>query len=59
MDRLHRGSMGEILTTLAYIPDLSISDNVLLNIFFSGLDMKSALDIDITAGGSFAHRTPT
>jgi hypothetical protein len=29
-----------------------------LEIFCSGLDMKSALDLDIATRGSFAHKTP-
>jgi len=47
------------LCLLASSLDLSIPNDVSLNIFCSGLDMKSALDLDITAGGSFAHTTPT
>jgi hypothetical protein len=37
--------------------DLSIPDDVSLNIFCSGLDMKSALNLNISAGGSFAQTT--
>jgi hypothetical protein len=44
---------------LASSPDLSMSDDVSLDIFCLGLDMKSALDLDVAAGGSFAHKTPT
>ena len=47
------------LRLLASSLDLSIPDDASLDIFCSGLDMKSALDLDITAGDSFAHTTPT
>ena len=46
------------LRLLATSPDLSLPEDVSLDIFCSGLDMKSALDRDIIAGGSFAHTTP-
>ena len=44
---------------LATCPDLSIPEDVSLHIFYTGLDMDSADDLDIIAGGSFAHRSPT
>jgi hypothetical protein len=37
---------------------LSIPDHVLLQHFHSGLDKESAFYLDITAGGSFMHKTP-
>ena len=46
------------LRLLTSSPDLYIPEDVSLDIFCSGLDMKSALDLDIIAGGSFAHTTP-
>ena len=44
---------------LAACPDLSIPEDVSLHIFYTGLDMDSTDDLDIIAGGSFAHRSPT
>ena len=44
---------------LASSPDWSIPDDISLHIFYTGLDMDSADDLDIAAGGSFVHRTPT
>ena len=44
---------------LASSPDWSIPDDISLHIFYMGLDMDSADDLDIAAGGSFVHRTPT
>ena len=44
---------------LATCPDLSIPEDVSLHIFYTGLDMDSADDLDIAAGGSFTHRPPT
>ena len=44
---------------LASCPDWSIPDDVALHIFYTGLDMDSADDLDIAAGGSFTHRSPT
>ena len=44
---------------LASSPDWSIPDDVALHIFYTSLDMDSADDLDIAAGGSFAHRSPT
>ena len=44
---------------LASSPDWSIPDDISLHIFYMGLDMDKADDLDIAAGGSFVHRTPT
>ena len=44
---------------LVSFPDWSIPDDVSLHIFYSGLDMDSSDDLDIAAGRSFAHRTPS
>ena len=38
-------------------PNLSIPDHVLLQHFWLGLSKESALQLDITAGGSFTHKT--
>ena len=38
-------------------PDLSIPDHVLLQHFWLGLRKESALQLDISAGGSFTHKT--
>ena len=38
-------------------PVLSLPDYVLLEHFYSGLDMDSASYLDMTVGGSFAHKT--
>ena len=46
------------LCLLASTPDLSIPNDVSLNIFCSSLDMESALKLDFAAGGSFAQTTP-
>jgi len=43
---------------LASSPDWSIPDDVSLHIFYTGLDMDSADDLDIAIGGSFTHRSP-
>jgi len=43
---------------LASSPDWSIPDDVALHIFYTGLDMDSADDLDIAAEGSFTHRSP-
>ena len=40
-------------------PNLLISDHVLLQHFYIGLDTESALYLDIAAGGSFSHKTPS
>jgi len=47
------------LRLLASSPDLSLPEDVSLNIFCSSLGMKSALNLDVVAGGSFAQITPT
>ena len=44
---------------LALIPDWSIPEDVALQIFYSGLDNTSALNLDIAIGGSFVLQTPT
>ena len=38
-------------------PVLSLPDYVLLEHFYSGLDKDSASYLDMTVGGSFAHKT--
>ena len=38
-------------------PDLSIPDHVLLQHFWLGLSKESALQLDVTVGGSFMHKT--
>ena len=38
-------------------PDLSLPDHVLLQHFQYGLDKESVENLDISAGGSFAHKT--
>jgi hypothetical protein len=38
-------------------PDLSLPDHVLLQHFQYGLDKESAKNLDISARGSFAHKT--
>ena len=43
---------------LASIPDMSIPDEISLNIFYSDLDMETALELDVASGGWFAHTTP-
>ena len=40
-------------------PNLSIPEHVLFQHFYIGLDTKSAAYLDIAAGGSFAHKTPS
>ena len=48
------------LTLLAQSgPDLSLPEHLLLQYFYAGLDKESALHLDLTSGGSFAHLTPT
>ena len=37
---------------------MSIPDEVLLNVFYSDLDMKTALELDVASGGWFVHTTP-
>jgi hypothetical protein len=46
------------LRLLASLPDMPIPDDVSLYIFCSCLDMDAALDLNIAAGGSFAHKNP-
>jgi hypothetical protein len=41
---------------LASSPDLSIPNDVSLDIFCLGLDMKSTIHLDVATGGSFAHK---
>ena len=36
---------------------MSIPDEVSLNVFYSGLDMETALELDVASGGWFAHTT--
>jgi hypothetical protein len=38
-------------------PDLSIPNHILLQHFWLGLSKETALQLDITAGGSFTHKT--
>src|SRR6185312_16364737 len=40
-------------------PNLSIPDHVFLQHFYIGLDTESAFYLDVTSGGSFAHKTPS
>ena len=40
-------------------PDLSLPEHLLLQHFYAGLDKGSALHLDLTFGGSFAHLTPS
>ena len=47
------------LSLLASSPALSLPDDVSLIIFCSGLGIKSALNLNIATGGSFAQITPT
>ena len=42
---------------LATIPDMSIPDEVSLEVFYSGLDMETALELDDACGGWFMHTT--
>ena len=62
-EQLEKESIGaawaRFLRLLASSPDLSLPEDVSLNIFCSGLGMESALKLDIAAGGSFAQITPT
>ena len=37
---------------------MSIPDEVSLEVFYSGLDMETALELDDASGGWFAHTTP-
>ena len=38
---------------------MSLPEHLLLQHFYAGLDKESALHLDLTSGGSFAHLTPT
>jgi len=42
---------------LESLPDMSIPNEISLNVFYSGLDMKTALELDVASGGWFAHAT--
>jgi len=44
---------------LASSPDRSIPDNISLHIFYICLDMDPTDNLDIVAGGLFAHKTST
>jgi len=37
---------------------MSIPDEISLNVFYSGLDMETALELDDASGGWLAHTTP-
>ena len=43
---------------LASIPDMSIPDEVSMEVFYSGLDMETTLELDDASRGWFAHTTP-
>ena len=62
-EQLEKESIGAawaiFLHILASSPDLSIPEDISWDIFCLSLDMKSALDLDFTAGGLFAHISPT
>jgi len=45
------------LLLVKFGPVLSLPNYVLVEHFYSGLDMDSASYVDMTAGGSFAHKT--
>ena len=47
----------DFLLFVKSVPILSLPDYVLLEHFYSGLDMDSASYLDMTTGGSFAHKT--
>ena len=61
-EQLEKESIGAVwarfLHRLASSPDLSIPEDVSLNIFYSGLDMKTALELDVVSRGWFVHTTP-
>jgi hypothetical protein len=61
-EQLEKESIGEawarFLHLLASSPDLFVPDDVSLNVFYSGLEMKSALELDVASGDLFAHTTP-
>ena len=42
---------------LASIPDMSILDEISLNVFYSSLDMENFLELDVASGGWLAHTT--
>ena len=50
--------MGEILMPFGVLPRLVIPEDVSLNIFYSSLDMKSAIDLEVASRGLFAQTTP-
>jgi hypothetical protein len=54
-------SLGETWARFSCLSAINLGtplpDEVLLHLFCMGLDMTSALDLDITAGGSFAYKT--
>src|SRR4026209_1089771 len=52
-------ALARFLCLLATNPDLSLPEDVSLNIFCSGLGMESARKLDIAAESSFAQKTPT
>ena len=53
------GATARFLCLLASSPDLFIPEDISLNIFYSGLDMDSALELGVAAGGWFACINPT
>ena len=61
-EQLEKESIGAAWARFSHLlessPDLSIPDEILLNVFYLGLDMKTALELDDTSGGWFAHTTP-
>ena len=62
-EQLEKESLGAAWARFSHLlassPDWSIPDDISLYIFYTGLDMDSADDLDIAARGSFVHRTPT
>ena len=60
-EQLEKESIGaawaRFLRLLAFSPDMSIPNEVSLNVFYLGLDMKSALELDVASGGWFGHTT--
>jgi hypothetical protein len=58
-EQLQKESTGAVwarfLHLLVSSPDFSVPDDVSLNVFYSGLDMKSALELDVASGGWFTH----
>ena len=53
------GATARFLCLLASSPDLFIPEDISLNIFYSGLDIESALELGVAAGGWFACVNPT